>query len=83
MARYANAGKIRGGIKSGYAAHRNKTGIHGLSSEQKQQASIKGKDAFLEKMKNPEFRQLHRDKIRLGKLISRFNRLPKPFFGFV
>lgn len=61
--------KIRqqnGGIKSGKLAVRNKTGIHAFSEEEKHQVSIKGKNAFLEKMKDPVYAAEHARKIKEG-----------------
>ena len=74
-----------GGQRSGNHAVKHKKGIHGLSNEQQRQNSKNGNRAFLEKWKHETYRDLHQKKIRLGKLISRFKRLPKRShedFGF-
>jgi hypothetical protein len=77
--------KTRGGIRSGYAAVKKKTGIHGLSPEQTKKNALKANNSFRAKMRNPEFRKLHRMKIRYGRVAARFNKLPHPAhesFGF-
>jgi hypothetical protein len=68
----------------GLLAFTNKKGIHALSLDEKMQASKKGNQIFLEKWKNQEYQELHRNKVRLGRLIARFNRIRKPVndFGF-
>jgi hypothetical protein len=66
----------------GRLAVENKRGIHGLPLETRKQHGAKANKAFLSKWENEEFKKLHSDKIRLGKLIARWNRLPKADFGF-
>jgi len=82
MKKFTKQDRIKGGINAGHLAVRNKTGIHGLSKEQHQQNSKDANKKFLLKHQIPEYRELHRNKIRLGKLISRFNKIRKPDFGF-
>ena len=59
-----------------------KQGIRSLSLEKKQEISKKGNDKFLEKWQNEEFRELHRRKVKLGKLAARLKKL-KPYHDFV
>jgi hypothetical protein len=71
-----HSGKSIGGKISGNQAVKNKTGIHAFTEEQKRAISKKGKINFLWKYQNiSEFRELHRMKIRYGKLCKRFDRL--------
>lgn len=76
-------GKRKGGIKSGNQAVKKKTGIHGLSSEEKQKVAIKGKNAFLEKMKDPAYALEHSRKIKEGQARRKhFENKRKEAFGF-
>lgn len=67
--------KSKGGIKSGNAAYKNKIGIHSLTTEEIKKNSKKGTKSFLDKWKIPEYRIIHSQKIRLGKLVNRLKRL--------
>jgi len=81
-----NEGKSRGGVISGNNAVKNKTGIHAYSSQQRKDVSIKGTQSFRRKWQSNDFRDLHRMKIRYGKLRKRFDFLrhthldPQVFF---
>lgn len=73
-------------IRAGKEAHDKKIGIHGLSHEQKQANRQKGNAAFLEKMKDSEFRKAHSEKIKQGKLQAKIRKeleeKSKEHFGF-
>ena len=58
-----------------------KKGIGSLSLEKKQEISLKGNTKFLQKWENEEFRELHRRKVKLGKLAARLKKL-KPYHEF-
>lgn len=64
-------GQSKGGSVSGPQAFQNKTGIHAISRKETTQNAIKGKNAFLLKMQNPEFRKSHGEKIKAGKLAAK------------
>lgn len=69
-------GKSRGGLVSGTKALKNKTGIHSLTREQIKLNSAEGKRRFLWKYKNiSEFRELHSQKIRYGRIKKKFDKL--------
>lgn len=78
--------KSVGGRRSGLAAVKNKTGIHGLTPEYKRHLAAKGRKTFREKWQNPDYRKLHADKVRLGKLAARlrkaFKKIPSPENAF-
>lgn len=73
---------------AGRAAYEKKIGIHGLKKEVKREIAKKGNVSFLARWKLQEYRELHRNRIRLGKLVQRFHkayqqlREKKAPFGF-
>jgi hypothetical protein len=74
-------------IIAGKNAYKNGTGIHGLSKEQKIEIAKKGNQAFLERHQSAEYKEIHSQRIRLGKLASRLKKaheklLKDKTFGF-
>jgi len=78
--------RSKGGKTSGNAAVINKTGIHSLSIKEKQKISLKGKNTFLEKMKDPEYALEHSRKIKEAhakrKELKHTEKKRKESFGF-
>jgi len=63
----------KGGLVAGRAAVHNKTGIHSLSKDQTKRNSLKGVEAMRAKFNSKEYRALHAQKIRYGRLKKRFD----------
>ena len=77
LSELAKERQIKGARRSGQHAVKHRKGIHGLSSEERKKHARKGNNNFLNKWKFEEYRTLHRNKIRFGRVVARFSRIPK------